>query len=133
MMEWWVLGVWLGKRFTTDEHVIGLENGEVVRTRNVRPKFLQDSWKFDDIDKSKGQSWDPNVTLRMKSWRRKDFQGSKILRQPRSHAQVAHDKESRLNQGWWMDAGMQEVYGHEGRLSVPNQLCPQRRLQSTRC
>ena len=67
----------------TDEHVIGLENGKVVRTRNVRPKSLQDSGKFYDIDKSKGQPWDPNVTLRMKSWRRKDFQGSKIRRQPK--------------------------------------------------
>ena len=44
MMERWVPGVWLGKRFTTDEHVIGLENGKVVRTRNVRPKSVEDSW-----------------------------------------------------------------------------------------
>ena len=32
------------KRFTTDEHVIGLENGKIVRTRNVRPKSVEDSW-----------------------------------------------------------------------------------------
>ena len=63
MMERWVQGVWLGKRFTTDEHVIGLENGKVVRTRNVRPKSLECGWKFDEIDKIKGQQWDPNVTL----------------------------------------------------------------------
>ena len=44
MMERRVQGVWLGKRFTTDEHVMGLENGKVVRTRNVRPKSLEDSW-----------------------------------------------------------------------------------------
>ena len=35
MLERWVQGVWHGKRFTTDERVIGLENGKVVRTRNV--------------------------------------------------------------------------------------------------
>ena len=29
MLERWVRGVWFGKRFTTDEHVIGLENGKV--------------------------------------------------------------------------------------------------------
>ena len=33
----------LGKRFTTDKYVIGLENGKVVRTRNVRPKSLEDT------------------------------------------------------------------------------------------
>ena len=48
MMERWVRGVWLGKRFTTDEHVSGLENGKVVRTRNVRPKSLEDTWSFDE-------------------------------------------------------------------------------------
>ena len=35
MLERGVQGMWLGKRFTTDERVIGLENGKVVRTRNV--------------------------------------------------------------------------------------------------
>ena len=63
MMERWVQGVWLGKRFTTDEHVIGLEDGKVVRTRNVRPKSLEDTWNFVEIDKIKGQPWDPSVTL----------------------------------------------------------------------
>ena len=44
MMEWWVQGVWPRKRFINDQHVIGLENGKVVRTRNVRPKSLEDTW-----------------------------------------------------------------------------------------
>eukprot|EP00974_Lingulodinium_polyedra_P019265 1860480-Lingulodinium_polyedra.AAC.1 len=47
----WVPGVWLGKRFTTDEHVIGLEDGKVVRTRSVRAKPEEDSWKMDEINK----------------------------------------------------------------------------------
>ena len=63
MLERWVQGVWLGKRFTTDEHVIGLENGKVVRTRSVRPKSLEDTWKWEEIDKIKDQPWDPSVTL----------------------------------------------------------------------
>ena len=63
MLERWVQGVWLGKSFTTDEHVIGLENGKVVRTRNVRSKSLEDTWKWEEIDKIKGQPWDPIVTL----------------------------------------------------------------------
>ena len=53
MVERWVQGVWLVKRFTTHEH-IGLENGKVVRTRNLRPKSLEDTWSFEEIDKIKG-------------------------------------------------------------------------------
>ena len=63
MKERWVRGVWLGKRFTIDEHIIGLENGKVVRTRNVRPKSSEDTWSFEEIDRIKGQPWDPSVTL----------------------------------------------------------------------
>ena len=40
-----------------------LENGKVVRTRNVRPKSLEDTWNFVEIDKIKFQPWDPSVTL----------------------------------------------------------------------
>ena len=41
MMGRWVQEVWLGERFTTDEHVIGLENGKMVRTENVQPKIIR--------------------------------------------------------------------------------------------
>ena len=46
------------EKITTDEHVIGLENGKVVRTRNVRPKSLEDTWNMEEIDKITGQPWD---------------------------------------------------------------------------
>ena len=63
MMERWLPGVWLGKRFTTDEHVVGLENGKVVRTRSVRQKPVEDMWKMEEINQVKGQPWDPSLTL----------------------------------------------------------------------
>ena len=44
----------------------------------------------------------------------KDRRSDASRRGVRSHVQVAHDKDSRLNQGRWLDAGMQEVQGHEG-------------------
>ena len=56
----------LGKRFITDEHVIWLENGKVVRTRNVRTKSREDTWNLEEIvkanrgtqmDLSKGGVW----------------------------------------------------------------------------
>ena len=81
MMERWVQGVWLGKRLTTDEHIFGLENGKVVRTRNVRPKSLEDTWSFEEIDKIQDQPCDPSVTLTYEKLARKHFQGLKIRRQ----------------------------------------------------
>ena len=35
----------------------------MVWTRSVRPKSLEDSWKLEEIDKIKGQPWDPSATL----------------------------------------------------------------------
>ena len=63
MIERWLPGIWLGKRFTTDEHVVGLENGKVVRTRAVRQRPVQDMWKMEEVCKVKGQPWDPSLTL----------------------------------------------------------------------
>ena len=54
MMERRVPGLWLGTS-TTDELVIGLKNGKVVRRRNVRPKSLGHSWKVHDVDNIKGR------------------------------------------------------------------------------
>ena len=116
MMERWVQGVWLGKRFTIDEHIIGLENGKMVRTRTVRPKTLEDTWNFEEIDKIKGQPWDPSVTLTYEKLAQEKFPR---IEEPTPrvclHAQVAHDHQSGLDKGRRTDARMQEVQGHEGR------------------
>ena len=56
--------MWLGKRFTTDEHVIGLENGKVVEAKECATEVSRRTvGSFDEIDKIKGQPWDPSVTL----------------------------------------------------------------------
>ena len=52
MLERWVQGFWFGKRFTTDEHIIGAENDKVVRTSNVHFKSLEDTWSFEEIERS---------------------------------------------------------------------------------
>ena len=36
MKERWIPGLWLGKRWTTDEHLISVASGRVVRARDVR-------------------------------------------------------------------------------------------------
>ena len=52
-----------GKRFTTDEHVIGLDNGKVVRTMNERSKSLGGGWNFDETDKIKAPTVGPMCDL----------------------------------------------------------------------
>ena len=40
MLERWVQSFWFGKRFTTDEHIIGPENDKVVRFIRNRLRTL---------------------------------------------------------------------------------------------
>ena len=63
MTERWIPGVWLGKRSSTDEHVVGLDNGKVVRTRSVRQRPTEDMWNSEEVNKVKGQPWDPSITM----------------------------------------------------------------------
>ena len=54
----WAKGIWLGKRFSSEEHLIGLADGSVVRSGAVKPhpEVEWDSGLFDGI---KGAPWDP--------------------------------------------------------------------------
>ena len=36
MRERWIAGLWLGKRWNTDEHIVSVASGRVVRARDVR-------------------------------------------------------------------------------------------------
>ena len=47
MKERWVPGVWLGKRWSSHEHIIGLRSGKVVRVRDVYPEV--DSKAYDTV------------------------------------------------------------------------------------
>ena len=67
------------------------ENGKVVRTRNVRPKSLEDTWNMEDVDKIKGQPWDPSVTL---TYEKLDQDRNLKIRDPtpaEEEYKVAHD------------------------------------------
>ena len=37
MKERWGSGVWLGKKWASDEHLVSMGNGKIVRARDVRP------------------------------------------------------------------------------------------------
>ena len=85
MMNRCVQGVWLGKRFTTDDHVIGLANGKVVRTRNVRPMSLEDLgtwWRSTRSKANRGTQVSelrpdiPGTTERLESEMRRETENS---------------------------------------------------------
>ena len=54
----WKKGIWLGKRFTTEEHLIATTYGLVAMSGAVRkhPEFTWDSKMFDSVV---GVPWDP--------------------------------------------------------------------------
>ena len=54
----WLPAVWLGERFATDEHVVAMEDGTVVRTGAVR-EFPGDVFDKELLDKIIGMPWDP--------------------------------------------------------------------------
>ena len=55
----WTPGVWLGKRFSSEEHVVSAEGGRVVRTRAVRSLPEASMWQAECIDEVKGVPWKP--------------------------------------------------------------------------
>ena len=56
----WKPAVWLGKRFVTDEHVISLEDGKVVRARGIKPVDTGSSWNWEALKQIQGVPWAPN-------------------------------------------------------------------------
>ena len=57
----WAPSIWLGKRFASDEHIVCLHNGKIVRARGVKP-MLEESWKWEIVDLVKGTPWMPDGT-----------------------------------------------------------------------
>ena len=55
----WAKCIWLGKRFVSEEHLIGIAGGAVVRSGAVKPhpEIEWDSKLFDGIVGSVGSTW----------------------------------------------------------------------------
>ena len=60
MSERWVVGVWLGKRVSSDEHVVGLEDGSVCVSSAVRLLPDSESWDVEFVNKLRGTPWRPS-------------------------------------------------------------------------
>ena len=59
----WVDGIWLGKRFTSDEHIVSLPDGRVVRTRAVQSFPEATKWDLTALNTVVGLPWAPSGTL----------------------------------------------------------------------
>ena len=64
MTERWHLGPWLGKRFTTEEHIVARRrDGLVIRSRAVKV-MPEETTTLEDLDAIKGSPWAPSGVLR---------------------------------------------------------------------
>jgi hypothetical protein len=56
--ERWFEGIWLGKRFHTEEHIVAdLKSGKVMRTRSIKQLPVETTWE--DINMISGKPWAP--------------------------------------------------------------------------
>ena len=56
----WLTGIWLGKRWGSDEHIVSIPGGKVVRTRTVRPVPEGETWNKGLCDELVGVPSDPH-------------------------------------------------------------------------
>jgi len=59
MTERRVLGIWLGKRFLSDERLVGIEDGSVCVSSSVRLMPDSESWSVEWVNKILGTPWRP--------------------------------------------------------------------------
>ena len=55
----WEEGIWLGSRFSSNEHIIGDRGGSVVKARAVRSRPVEESWSREELDRIRGVPWQP--------------------------------------------------------------------------
>ena len=66
----WHTGVWLGKRFASDEHLVSMPDGTVVRARSVQAFPVEQLWSKEAVDRVKGMPWAPTSTLTQNTYLR---------------------------------------------------------------
>ena len=64
MTERWVPGIWLGKRFLSDERLVGIEDGSVCVSSSVRLMPDSESWSVEWVNKIRGTHRDLAQTVK---------------------------------------------------------------------
>ena len=86
MVPRWATGTWLGKRWNSDERVIGMEDGAVVRTRGVRGRSSKEMWNAAAVNGVRGRPWDPSGTLTHERMQQESTDPFRIPEVPRAAA-----------------------------------------------
>ena len=61
MRERWLEGVWIGKRWNSEEHLIACDDGRVVRARSVHVFPEEKRW---DAEAIKGKNTELKATIK---------------------------------------------------------------------
>ena len=60
-------GIYLGRRFETNELLLGLRNGTVVKARDARETTDDTAWDRAFLEAITGVPWDPAGTMQMQN------------------------------------------------------------------
>ena len=71
----WIPGIWLGKRFSSEEHIVAMNDGRVVRARAVRSLPEASMWDKDEVMNVAGVPWQPSGNV--------EGDGTRLLEVPR--------------------------------------------------
>ena len=82
----WLPGIWLGKRFSSEEHIVAMDGGKVVRARAVRSLPEASMWCKDEVMGVIGVPWQPSGTM--------DGDGSRLPEVPRVTIREEEEEEA---------------------------------------
>ena len=63
LAERWLEGIWLGKRWATDEHIVSMPGGRVVRARAILEYPEEGRWDAEAVMGITGAPWAPSGTM----------------------------------------------------------------------
>ena len=66
LQDRWLPGIWLGKRWSSDEHIIGMDDGKVIRARAILEGPEERRWSNEAVNALVGVPWAPSGTLSFK-------------------------------------------------------------------
>ena len=103
MASRWERGIWLGKRFGTDEHIVSSEDGSVARSpaAKIHP---DGQWNRELFDGIRGSPWNPSGTCTVEGESNKDNLGEAPKEAPQA-------EEIPVSRGFKITRKILDAYG----------------------